>query len=223
MHLKQLRFVLLAALVFAGVCSLPDATYSEGEARLYVYRSKIIDTSYVPSTTFNVAILVANVTDMNTLKFNMTFDSNILSYRGHSIGALNNSPRPKWLVDDNLGFIWFNITYWPPISASSSLMLANITFHVRGLGSSVLGLSDTSLLDSDGSSIAHSVSDGYFANFNPYDLNEDGKVDVKDIVIVAAAFGTYPGHPSWNERADVNQDGQVDIRDIALVAAHFGE
>jgi len=55
------------------------------------------------------------------------------------------------------------------------------------------------------------------------DLNGDGKVDVKDLAIVAAALGSFPGHPRWNSEADVNQDNKVSMQDMTLVARHFGE
>jgi hypothetical protein len=55
------------------------------------------------------------------------------------------------------------------------------------------------------------------------DLNNDGRVDMRDISIVASAFGSVPGHPRWNPVADVNDDGKIDLKDIALVARHFGE
>jgi hypothetical protein len=32
----------------------------------------------------------------------------------------------------------------------------------------------------------------------PGDLNMDGKVDLKDIVLAARAFGEFPGRPRWN-------------------------
>jgi hypothetical protein len=60
----------------------------------------------------------------------------------------------------------------------------------------------------------------------PWDINNDGTTDIRDIAIVALAFGSYdgdPAHPRWNPDADLNGDGVVDIRDIALVAMHFGE
>lgn len=55
------------------------------------------------------------------------------------------------------------------------------------------------------------------------DLNGDGKVDMKDLGIVALAFGSYPEHPRWNPDADINQDGVVDINDILIVLSHFGQ
>jgi len=56
-----------------------------------------------------------------------------------------------------------------------------------------------------------------------YDLDGDGKVDIKDIAIASKAFGSYPDHPRWNPIADINQDNQIDIRDLACIAANFGK
>jgi len=53
------------------------------------------------------------------------------------------------------------------------------------------------------------------------DLNKDHKVDIFDLVIVAAEFGKPPP-PIDDPRADVNGDGVVDIFDLVIVAAEFG-
>ena len=54
----------------------------------------------------------------------------------------------------------------------------------------------------------------------PWDINNDGTVDIQDIILVSNNFGekseVYP-------ELDVNQDGNIDIIDLLLVAAHFGE
>jgi parallel beta-helix repeat protein len=55
------------------------------------------------------------------------------------------------------------------------------------------------------------------------DLNNDDKVNMIDIGIVASAFGSFPGHMRWKPEADINQDGIIDIRDIAIVARNFGK
>jgi ABC-type oligopeptide transport system substrate-binding subunit len=55
------------------------------------------------------------------------------------------------------------------------------------------------------------------------DVNHDGQVDMKDIGIVARAFGTTPGSAGWNFLADINKDGIVDMQDMSLVAADFGK
>ena len=53
-----------------------------------------------------------------------------------------------------------------------------------------------------------------------WDVNEDGKTDITDLVIVATALGTSAPE---NPRADVNGDGSVNIQDLILVATHLGE
>ena len=53
-----------------------------------------------------------------------------------------------------------------------------------------------------------------------WDVNEDGKIDIIDLVSVASALGT---NSPENPRLDVNGDGTVNIQDLVLVATHFGE
>jgi hypothetical protein len=57
----------------------------------------------------------------------------------------------------------------------------------------------------------------------PWDLNQDGKVDGKDVAIVSLAFGSVQGSSNWNPLADLNADGKIDGADIAIDASHFGE
>ena len=54
----------------------------------------------------------------------------------------------------------------------------------------------------------------------PWDINNDGIVDVQDLLLVSNSFGMEtPEHP----KADINKDGNVDIIDLLYVASHFGE
>jgi hypothetical protein len=55
------------------------------------------------------------------------------------------------------------------------------------------------------------------------DINGDGKVDVTDIAMVSAAFGSYPGHPRWNPACDINRDNRIDVQDLAKVSKNFGK
>jgi parallel beta-helix repeat protein len=55
------------------------------------------------------------------------------------------------------------------------------------------------------------------------DVNGDGVVDLRDIALVARAFGSTPSSPNWNPAADINGDGVVNMKDITLVARNFGE
>ncbi|MCY3549776.1 MAG: dockerin type I domain-containing protein [Candidatus Poribacteria bacterium] len=53
----------------------------------------------------------------------------------------------------------------------------------------------------------------------PWDVNDDGTVNVQDLVLVANELG----ESGESLKADVNGDGTVNILDLVLVASHFGE
>ena len=53
----------------------------------------------------------------------------------------------------------------------------------------------------------------------PWDVNDDGKVNIQDLVLVARQFG----QSGESLKGDVNGDGMVDIFDLAAVSSHFGE
>jgi len=64
------------------------------------------------------------------------------------------------------------------------------------------------------------------ANLLPYDANYDGKVNMKDVGLVAKSFGASygpPVDPRWVFKCDVNNDRQTDMKDIGRVAASFGK
>ena len=54
-------------------------------------------------------------------------------------------------------------------------------------------------------------------SYTESDINEDGKIDIRDLVLVAQAF------ESQDTNADVNGDGTINILDLVEVASHFGE
>ncbi len=54
-----------------------------------------------------------------------------------------------------------------------------------------------------------------------WDVNEDGHVNILDLVLVSRFFGLSDFRA--NPRVDVNGDGNVNILDLVVVAGHFGE
>lgn len=49
------------------------------------------------------------------------------------------------------------------------------------------------------------------------DVNNDGRVDVRDLSFVAWHFEQY------DPAADINGDGQVDILDLTITASNYGQ
>jgi hypothetical protein len=59
--------------------------------------------------------------------------------------------------------------------------------------------------------------------WNEADVNHDGKVDIRDVAIVAKAFGSKKGDPNWNGKADLDNNGITNIIDLSLVAIRYGK
>ncbi|MBS7633515.1 hypothetical protein KEJ15_07885 [Candidatus Bathyarchaeota archaeon] len=55
------------------------------------------------------------------------------------------------------------------------------------------------------------------------DVNCDGKVDLKDVALTSAAYGSCKDWPCWNACCDVNKDGLVDLRDFFIVCTNYGK
>lgn len=219
---KLLEYAFLGWLVTTIMLGFGSVTvWGEGEASLYIEPSSFVGTAYEPGTDITFYVKVANITGLKSLTFNISYLFEVLGFVEFKIELWENLVSP--IMQQGPGYVWFNLSYRTPITTNEPLTLVNVTLLIRDRGETIIDLHDTMLLDIGGAFIPHIAVDGYFNNFNPYDLNRDGSVDVLDVAIVGAAFGSYPGHPRWNPVADVDGDGQVTIIDMALVAEHFGE
>jgi Dockerin type I domain len=54
------------------------------------------------------------------------------------------------------------------------------------------------------------------------DLNGDGVVNVRDLVLVAAHMGTHIGERRYSARFDLNQDSRINVLDLKIVMARLG-
>ncbi len=213
---------IIAALLLVFAMFSPLAQCST-VAHLYVSPALIDNPLLDIGDSFTLDVLLANISDMAVCQFNLTYKPTILSCKGVWIKALDHTPNPKWEVNDYAGYVWLNVTYGIPITTVPPETIATLIFYVQGKGSTPLEFVSSELLDSNGLPISHETTGGFFKNFNPYDVNQDGIVDIIDAGIVALAFGSDPSKPNWNPKADVNSDGVVNIFDIVLIMIHFGE
>ena len=100
--------------------------------------------------------------------------------------------------------------------------LATVKFEVVEAKSSAIPLVDVTLFDSRATPLPVMTVDGTVVAtlLLASDVNQDGKVDILDLTLVAQNFGTPA---TANPRTDVNSDGDVNILDLVLVAQNFGE
>jgi hypothetical protein len=73
-------------------------------------------------------------------------------------------------------------------------------------------------IDASGGSVT-----GVNATLLPGDINNDNKVNISDLGLLADAFNSDPTGPKWNVNADLNRDGKVNIADLGLLADSFGK
>ncbi len=55
------------------------------------------------------------------------------------------------------------------------------------------------------------------------DFNNDGSVDVVDLLMLADAWGTMAGDPGYDPECDSNCDGSIDVVDLLNLASNFGK
>lgn len=85
---------------------------------------------------------------------------------------------------------------------------------------------DTFLLSRDLKDMTFTPVNGYYA-YNQYtiygDVDNNGTVDMKDVMYAVYAFNSVPGSSQWNPRADLDSNGRVDMRDITIVVLNFNK
>jgi len=57
----------------------------------------------------------------------------------------------------------------------------------------------------------------------PTDLDENGEVDIIDVVSVVTIFGSEPEDLDWNPNADFDKNGVIDIFDVVQITKEFGK
>jgi hypothetical protein len=69
----------------------------------------------------------------------------------------------------------------------------------------------------------NTFNDGVIYVGIPGDVDGNHKVEIKDILIVAKAYGANPQSPNWNPNPDVDCNDKVEIKDILITAKNYGK
>jgi len=116
--------------------------------------------------------------------------------------------------------------------AATDILTSANTIHRYTIDWTALSLGEegvTVQVDSDGDGVfEHTFASDSELTRSEYlaalgDLNGDGKVDMRDLSIVALAFGSYPRDPRWNPIADVNKDNKINMKDMVIICKNFGK
>jgi len=229
---KMKKVVTLSAISLLFLTFLVLPTHA-AVTKLYV--SPLSYTAGKVGKMFTINVTVAGVANLYGFDFKLSYNTTLLDAKTIDQGAFfPGSPKSHVLknqINDTGGYVWFAVTLLAPEPAKSgSGIIATITFNTtygttypQTVGCD-LHLYDTTLADLTVQPITHDTIDGYYAFVSILgDINGDGTVDIFDVVILAAAFGSRLGDPNWDSRADLNGDNDVDIFDAVILALNFGK
>jgi len=125
-----------------------------------------------------------------------------------------------WIAESVLGD-------YAGVDGNGTLLM--IEFLITGYGCSDINITTTEsmptqLLDSAGSDITFTTTDGWFKNKLTGDANGDGAVNVLDLGKINAHW--YPGPPEgalgYSRCVDNNDDGAINVLDQGVVNANWG-
>ena len=168
-----------------------------------------------------------------TLSLNIGYGQNVAGYQAT---VHFDATTLRYVESENSDYLPDSAYVMPPVVEDDRVMLAattfgeesnadgtlaTITFEVIATKPSTVSLSDVILTDSAGNSISPKIiaaTEITEPMFLPEDVNEDGVVNILDLVSIAANFGK-----TGKNDADINRDGVVNIIDLTLVAAAIGD
>ncbi len=164
---------------------------------------------------------------------------NVSIVNGESVGGYQvtvgfNTTALRYVESDNGDYLPAGAFFVPPVVdenhvtlGAASLVgvsngegtLATLTFEVLDIKASILSLYDVILTDGDGERLLNFALDGLVVE-SPLreDVNQDGVVNIQDLVWVASRFGQ-----SAEGKIDVNADGVVNVVDLVKVAGAIGK
>ena len=168
-----------------------------------------------------ITVDVANGLNVAGYQGTINFDSSALQFVSLEHGTfLSGDLLPvRTIVENNkISFAQISIG---TTSTTKEGTLVTITFEVLDAKASMLSLSEVIISGLAGAQFQFIIEDAEILEppKPPWDVNDDGIVNILDLTFVASHFGAENPPPA----ADVNGDGKVNILDLTLVAKHFGE
>ncbi len=100
--------------------------------------------------------------------------------------------------------------------------LSSVTFVAKASGETHVTLSDFEFGSATGTAIPTAAPNITITvgEYPAWDVNQDGRVSILDMIRVAQQFGEPA---AANAEVDVNDDGLINIQDLILIAQHLGE
>lgn len=213
----------LFLLLLPAIAIAQSTTDAAQRTRVVVYVQDVIS----KGADFVVSIKVENIT--NLIGFQMQID---FSYIRATVLSLtegtflnSNGVNTFWMtpIINNADGTIKNIVCvrlsTAPVNGNGLLFIINCR-ATNSPGTFNVSAKVADLIDRNGVAIPCSIINGTakVTAYPMWDLNQDGRIDILDILAVAQRYGErVTGTP------DLNGDGKVDVTDIVIVAQHYGD
>ena len=179
--------------------------------------------------TFTLRLNAEDVTDLAGWQTDIAFDSDVLEAvevnEGDFLKAEDVSTFfLQGTIDNTAGEITklSSARFGSGVSGTGTLLL--VTFTAKATGETRVTLSNFYAGSSGGEAISSAAPEIVIAIedrvFLAWDVNQDGQVNVLDLVLVAQYLGE---DVSANPQSDVNGDGTINVLDLIIVAQYLGE
>jgi hypothetical protein len=96
----------------------------------------------------------------------------------------------------------------------NTTLVSKGNYTLRAYATPVLGEIDTT---------DNTLTSGWILVTIPGDMEGDKDVDLFDIVIMAASYGSVENHSKYVPNADIDGDGDVDIFDVVIAVGNYGK
>ena len=179
--------------------------------------------------TFTLRLNAEDVTDLAGWQTDIAFDSDVLEAvevnEGDFLKAEDVSTFfLQGTIDNTAGEITklSSARFGSGVSGTGTLLLVTFTAKATGetrvtLSNFYAGSSSGEVISTDGPEIVITVED---RKYPAWDVNQDGQVNVQDLVLVAQYLGE---DVSVSPQSDVNGDGTINVLDLIIVAQYLGE
>lgn len=181
--------------------------------------------------TFTVDVIVdPNGTEIRGAQCDLSFDPDFVTVNSVEFGDLFATATQTFgsngTIDNVNGVvdgIYNSVIVGPNVTTAGTLVTISLTASSTATGDTTIGLQNTIISDPQGMPIPDVIVTNGTVSIQtlPWDLNNNGQVDVGDLVIVGNHFGET-GTPGWIQ-CDFNNNGQIDVGDLVIVGNHFGE
>ena len=236
--LEQGKNVLLVALdnhghgSFSGFFGFaPDVKYTVFQPGINFFFSTGA-TRYEVGGTFTLHLNVENVSDLGGWQADIIFNPAVLRADKVSEGDfLKEDDEPPFFDAGTINNKTGRITGLKTVRISQDRIsrqgrLLSVEFTIIGSGESGLTVNSFQVGSRRGETIPIIppeiviVVEGDGPTKPAWDVNQDGQVNVLDLILVAQYLG---GDASANPQSDVNGDGTINVLDLVVVAQHLGE